>query len=155
MKRLTRQMRWLPALILVVFMAGCASDYGRLKKSDDVLIAFKNYEMLEDYRYFYSGRENKPSAIIGIRPEFKFDSRFWAEIENADSFKRQVDRMYPMTNWPEFAAYIHTSDGERVGVWFSGFNATVVKRDGDRLIVYSPENMTEEVRGNGDSGRQP
>jgi hypothetical protein len=149
-------MRWLPAMILVILMTGCASDYGRLKKSGDVLKAFKNYEMLADYRYFYSGRENKPSAIIGVSPEYEFSSRFWTEIEDDESFRKQVDRMYPMTNWPEFAAYIHTSDGERVGVWFSGFNATVVKRDGDRLIVYSPENMTEEVRGGkDDSGRRP
>jgi hypothetical protein len=156
MKRLKRQMRWLPALILVVLMVGCAADYGRLNKSPEIVNAFKKYEMLADYRYFYSGRENKPSAIIGVAPEFEFDPRSWTELPtDAQAFRRQVERLYPMDSAVEFGAYIVTPDGRRAGVWFSEMSSTVIKLDGDRLIVYSPENMTEEVRGNGGFDRQP
>jgi hypothetical protein len=156
MNRFKRHIFGLPAVILVVLMVGCASDYGRLNKSPEIVNAFKNYEMVDSYRYFYSGRENKPSAIIGIRPEFKFESRFWTEIPgDAQAFRRQVERLYPMDSAVEFGAYIVTPDGRRAGVWFSEMSSTVIKLDGDRLIVYSPENMTEEVRGNGGFDRQP
>ena len=86
--------RALVAAFVLALVAGCSANYGRLEFDGAVEQAFRNYEMLDDYRYYYSGRENKPSAIIGIDPAFQFSSKFWTAIEPSQ-FRTMVGRMFP------------------------------------------------------------
>ena len=69
------------ATFVLAFLAGCSANYGRLEINSAVEQSFRNYDMLDQYQYYYSGRENKPSAIIGIDPTFQFSSEFWKAIE--------------------------------------------------------------------------
>jgi len=131
---------WIAALITVsvVFMSACSSDYGKLQYNNAVGLAFQKFEMLNDYEYYFSGRPNKPSAIIGIDPAFEFESRFWTVIES-DQFQTMVGRLSP----PEYGflngAVMLTPDGRRAGVWYSWVNISSFKFVGDRIIVNSPE----------------
>jgi hypothetical protein len=130
-----------------VFFAGCAG-YGRLQWSDTASQAFQNYEMTEGYRYYYSGRGNKPSSIIGIDPAYEFSPDVhWNEIAPSD-FRRMVDRMFAEYNYLA-AAYILDPNGKRAGVWYSYIWDAVVKFDNGRIYVFSPE--PADVKGNGGS----
>jgi hypothetical protein len=107
------------AIIIPVMLAGCTYNYGRLEKSPEIRQAFESYQILEDYRYYYSGRQNKPSAIIGVHRNYSFGSKYWTEIELTPSeFKK--------------------------GIWFSSINfATIKLEDHNRLVIYSPEPLDE------------
>ena len=125
-------------VFVVVSLAACSGKYGKFRHSEEVGQAFKNLEMLNDYSYYYSGRANRPSAIIGIDSEFEFSSRFWTSIES-DEFETMVGRMSP----PEYGflngSYILTPDERQAGVWYSWVNIHSVKFDGNQLMIPSPE----------------
>jgi hypothetical protein len=128
-----------------IILASCAQNYGSLQKSPDIARAFQTYQLLEDYRYYYSGRENKPSAIIGVHRSYSFNSKYWTEIESTPSaFKKTVRRLYPMHDHPPYGAYIIDPNGKRAGIWFSSVNFATIKLEGDnRLVIYSPEPLDE------------
>lgn len=130
--------RALLAAVVSALLAGCSANYGRLEINSTVEQAFRNYEMLDHYRYYYSGRENKPSAIIGIDPTFQFSSKYWTAIEPSQ-FKTMVGRMYPPNYGFLYGAYIIAPDGRKAGVWYSWVNNYTAKFEDDRIIVFSPE----------------
>jgi hypothetical protein len=129
------------AAFILAFLASCSADYGRLEINSAVEQAFKNHEMLDNYQYYYSGRENKPSAIIGIDPAFQFSSKFWTAIEPLQ-FRTMVGRMFPDYGFL-YGAYILAPDGRKAGVWYSWVNIFTAKFEDDRIIVFSPEPYTD------------
>jgi len=140
---------WMGVCIItftMVFLAACSGNYGRLQNSNEVGQAFKNFEMLDNYEYYFSGRPNKPSAIIGIDPAFEFESRFWTVIE-PDQFQTMVGRLSP----PEYGflngAVMLTPDGRKAGVWYSWVRIASVKFDGDRIMISSPEPFADADSG--------
>lgn len=125
------------AAFIIVFLVGCFANYGRLEINSAVEQAFRNYEILDHYQYYYSGRENKPSAIIGIDPAFQFSSKYWTAIEPS-LFKTMVGRMFPDYGFL-YGAYILSPDGRKAGVWYSWVTIFTAKFEDDRIIVFSPE----------------
>jgi hypothetical protein len=101
--------------------------------------------MLDHYQYYYSGRENKPSAIIGIDPAFQFSSKFWTAIEPS-LFKTMVGRMFPEYGFL-YGAYIMSPEGRKAGVWYSWVNNFTAKFEGDRIIIFSPEPYADSSNG--------
>ncbi len=122
-------------------LAGCA-DYARFHIDDQVLKNFKSHAMINGYHYYYSGRENVPSVIIGIDPAFAFSSKLWTAIEPSQ-FKKMVDRMLPPANTDLYGAVILTPDGRKAGVWYSWATYYGAKFEGRRIIVYAPEPYEE------------
>jgi hypothetical protein len=128
-----------------VMLAGCAYNYGSLQKSPDITRAFESYQILKGYRYYYSGRQNKPSAITGVHHNYSFESKYWTEIELTPSaFTKAVQRLYPMYDYPPYGAYIIDPNGKQAGIWFSSINFATIKLEDDiRLVIYSPEPLDE------------
>ena len=140
MKSFSIKYKWFAVLaaLAMAFVAACSGNYGKLQYNNEVSLAFQKFEKLDSYDYYFSGRRNKPSAIIGIDPAFEFSSRFWTVIE-PDQFETMVGRLSP----PEYGflngAYMLAPDGRKAGVWYSWVKITSFKFDGDRIIVNSPE----------------
>ena len=129
---------WMALAIMVAIISACSGNYGRLRYSPEVGQAFQDFEMLNGYEYYFSGRSNKPSAIIGVDPAFDFESRFWTVI-NPDEFQTMVGRLSP----PEYGflkgAVMLTPDGRKAGVWYSWVRIASVRFDGNRLMISDPE----------------
>lgn len=145
MRHTIKSFNWWIAIgvaFMVVFLAACSGTYGKFRYSKEVGQAFQDLQMLDNYEYFYSGRANRPSAIIGIDPEFEFSSRFWTSIDS-DEFETMVGRMSP----PEYGflngSYILTPDERQAGVWYSWVNIASVKFDGNQIMIPSPEPFSE------------
>ncbi len=126
--------------ILIVF-SGCFANYGRLKLSTDVQHAFENFQAFKDHRYYYSGRENKPSAIIGVHRDYRFESKYWTEVDlQKTSLKELVNRLYPLDYFPLYGYHILDPNGKKAGIWFSQFGHTTIRLENDnRLVVVTPE----------------
>jgi hypothetical protein len=109
--------------------------------STDVQHAFENYQAFENHRYYYSGRKNKPSAIIGVHRDYRFESEYWTEVDlQKTDFKELVNRLYPYDYYPPSGYYILDPSGKKVGLWFSEFTHTAITLENDnRLVVVTPE----------------
>jgi hypothetical protein len=127
---------------IIILLVGCAASYARFQMDHQVEQAFKSHEMIDGYHYYYSGRENKPSAIIGIDPAYQFSSKFWTAIEPMQ-FRKMVDRMFPPSYGILYGANILAPDGKKAGVWYSWVDIHSAKFEGDRIIIHSPELFAE------------
>ena len=76
-----------PAVLILLFLsaqgifAGCAGHWGRISSSRTVTETFQAYRILPDHRYYYSGPDAYPTAIIGIHKNFTLTARFWKPVD--------------------------------------------------------------------------
>ncbi|MBW1840596.1 MAG: hypothetical protein JRF27_04635 [Deltaproteobacteria bacterium] len=57
----------------LMLLAGCVANanYGNLRGNKEVTKAFKAYQVLPDYKYFSTGPNGRPYAIMGIHNNYK------------------------------------------------------------------------------------
>ncbi len=71
-------------IILAGFaLSGCAQcvDCGRMVMDHRVTSVFTSATINPDYRYYYSGNEAEPDAIMGLRKEYTLTGGYWYEKE--------------------------------------------------------------------------
>jgi hypothetical protein len=113
---------FLGVVLLVLSMAGCAGRYGNLVYDEAVDQMFENLTVLPDHRYYFSGSDSRPDAIIAIDTRYALKSNIWKPVEmTSEELKRWIDnparraRLYPYN----YGRYIVSDDGQRIGLWYS------------------------------------
>lgn len=140
------------AIVVAAFtLTGCAAhNYGTLKESHEVTRQFTEGDPVSSYAYYYYGRANKPSAVIGIDNTLKFESDLWKPVPaTGDALASWIDsRTGRISTHSGSARYggryqgaeILDPNGRQVGVWYSKFDWGVIKfPEAGRIVVYSPE----------------
>ncbi len=133
-------------LMLAVLVTGCLGSYGSLRNNPSVTLQFKEANVPHDYRFYYSGREFMPYAVVGIRPDIRFNSRMWTPVDPKEQrFKRMLDFMYSRYHREDpVGSEILDPEGRKLGIWYSTYRQTAVKleKDGSLSILspYVPEN---------------
>ena len=128
----------------MVAIAACSGAYGHIRYNREVDLRFQQFEMVDTYTYYFSGRRNLPSAIVGIDPSFEIQSRFWTVIEPHE-FKTMVRRLSPPTYGLLSGADLIAPDGRRAGVWYSWVNTVSIRFDGNRITISFPDPSIRRV----------
>ncbi|MFW6081558.1 MAG: hypothetical protein ACOC7W_06560 [Desulfosalsimonas sp.] len=122
-------------------MAGCAAGpWGNLRQDPEVTEMFTENRVPEDYRFYASGRSSQPYAIVGLDPEWRFESRFWEEVDpNTSEFARKVKFIWNPDLWYQYnngrGAWILDPDGNRIGIWYSMYPDTAISVDSEQKSV--------------------
>ncbi len=130
-------------VLAIVFVGGCAGQYGRLQQDTEVTRMFVNNNVPENYHYYIDGRSEMPYAIVGILPDYQFISRFWTPVEpNTDDFARKVDFMWQPRGFFHHTtgrgAYIQDPHGKKIGIWYSMYSSSPIKvYEGNKVEVFS------------------
>jgi len=122
-------------------LAGCMEQYGRIKSNPDVQQLYANRLSLPDYNYFYTGRSKLPDAVIGIDKKYTFNDRLWGKIETHEQvYKKIYNLNYTSSGDSDlYGSDILDNTGLKLGIWFSNYYQTIVKKNPDGTIdVYSP-----------------
>ena len=135
-------MLWVVPMLL--FLVACSGNYGKLRHSKEVGQAFQNYEIREDYKYFFSGRAARPTAIVGIDPSFELNSPFWTFIE-PDNFKTMVGRLSVDDFGVLNGAYILAPDGHTAGIWYSWVNLAAIKFEDDKMTIKITDSVARRI----------
>ena len=128
-------------LIGFMFLSGCASRYGRLQANRDVTNLFETYQILGDYRYYYSGPDARPYAVMGIHREYSLGSKLWKPVDLTEAqlkswIQSGMHRRFFRT---PYGYDILDSTGKRIGIWYSMWPTTTIKTESDnRVMVYTP-----------------
>ena len=140
-------------IMMVGLLAGCASgpearkDYGTLKLSSEVSDIFQSYQVLPDHKYYYTGSDTKPQAIIGIDQTYTLSTRLWKEAAGltSEQLKKWVDQMLgfrpPVRT---FGSTILGPNGEQIGIWYSSYGFTTVKVEADKQVMVYPPNRASQ-----------
>lgn len=126
---------------------GIGKNYGLLKKSTEVNDMFVSHQVLPDHKYYYSGSNAAPNAIIGIHNDYTLESKLWKPVDlTTEQLKKWLNNMLrnrdrPATTW---GAYITGPGGKKIGIWFSRWNRTTIKMlDGNRVQIHTPSTMDD------------
>ncbi len=94
-----------------------------------------------NYRYYYSGNDGEPDAIMGINKEYTLEGGYWHEVEMTERKLRWwVESIHSSRSLyvDDYQGYeIHGSDGGVSGVYFSRLEWVVIKYPGDNVMYVS------------------
>jgi hypothetical protein len=141
-------------LLMILCLGGCAGNYGRLQPSSDVTTLFKSHQILPDHKYYFTGPDGWPDAIIAVKSDFELVSNQWTAF--APSPQRLRGLMdYAQTHYGTSARYfpygyaILSPDGRKVGVWYSIWDWTTIEMRADNeVMIYPP--LTKDLWPEGD-----
>ena len=121
-KKFGRRFLMTAALIfLLAWVAGCSGNYGRLNVNPEVKKQFENYQVSDDYRYYFSGSSVNPRVVIGIHKDYQLITNLWQPVDlSPHQLKFWVDPFSLNANIDHSnGSDILTPDGKKIGVWYS------------------------------------
>jgi hypothetical protein len=126
-------------MIILMLMAGCSADYGRLKRDLQVQQAFESQQVPPGYTYYYYGYSSKPYVVFGIEPKYKMSSKFWKEVApNTDEFKEMIRWIWEDYGYHKFGSDILDPAEKKVGIMYTAITPTSVKFGADNQIEVIP-----------------
>jgi hypothetical protein len=116
----------LALILMLILLAGCAATSG--KKSSGVVTSreateiWHSYEILPNYRYYYSGPETQPNYIIGIDDQYSLVTGLWKPVDLTPAMlKNWFNYIRPRVGYSQspYGAFITDSQGKQIGLWYS------------------------------------
>ena len=120
--------------------------YGRIHYSLKVSQMFETNEVLDDYKYYFSGSDDKPRGIIGIHKNYTLDSSLWKPVDlTSQQLKSWMDNIsnYHRITFSNYGAFILDPSGKQIGVWYSKEGSkdegTIEMKDDNHIMVTTPD----------------
>jgi hypothetical protein len=119
-------------------------NYGKIRPGAEAAAVFEEGRVLPDYKYYVSGPDLYPNALIAVDRSYALDSDLWKErkLTPAD-MKALIGDM--SSKALEVGETLHGFDilgpaGKKIGLWYSILRApTYVKVEGEnRVIIGTP-----------------
>jgi len=140
--------------MVLLIPLGCAGNYGRLMRNQEINEVFNTYRVLPDYRYYFSGPVGRPDAVMGIHRDYTLETTQWTEVDlTGEQLKKLIEwiNFYHRgrtRNYPD-GFLILDHDGHQMGIWYSIWDwTTVIVKEDKRVEVYAP--LKDERFGDGD-----
>ena len=114
----------LAVCLSVLACTGMFRNYGRFNPSDEVSQAFATFRVNNDFRYYISGPDLNPNALLGLDRAYRLDPRtLWREVQMTPAkMKDIVEGMNTKAlRQHEFQKGFELLDnnGRPIGVWYS------------------------------------
>jgi len=126
-------------ILFLILLSGCAmGNYGSLKTSRDVAVAFETYHVYSDHRYYYLNQQNNPFAVAAIQKPFSLTGPLWTEFDPTSAMFEKVVGLvkdFPVPYSYTRGAYIQGLQGEQIGYWYSSLRIVSVKVDDEAKTV--------------------
>ncbi len=131
------------AVVAGLLTYACAGTHnGAIRLSDRVNDLFESNRVLEDYTYYYSGRDARPDAILGVHEKYTLRSRLWKPVDLTPSQLAQwIDMMTDHRGYSirTYGAEIVGPGNEPVGIWYSPWNWTAVElQENNQVVIHTP-----------------
>ncbi len=151
------------SIALCLMMTACSGqlfrNYGRIDASREATVAFERYEVNPNYRYYISGADLYPNAMIGLDRKYQLDpATLWREVEMTPArMKAIVDQMrvraFQYFDY-QYGFEMRDPEGRQIGVWYSILFVTTFVRMNDDGTVWintpDPDTYKELQRDGGD-----
>ncbi len=136
---------WVLCLFCALFLTACVVNAGvssrGLQHSLEVEDIFQKGTLLADHTYYMQGTYPGPETIIALSNAFQLQSRLW---EKVDWTKKEMDTAVFWMQNSEMGfcstdgGYLVAPDGQRVGVWYSQRDVSVIKQPAAGVIEIYP-----------------
>ena len=124
---------------------GCMKNYGRFTIDDQVARDVLSGVSDPQLRYYYTGRDTMPYAIIGIDRAYHIHSPYWIEFDPApDRLKKMSQKIYANIQDDAYGARMISTAGRWIGIWYSNVFSRSVRVDEKKktvqVLFVNPEN---------------
>jgi len=122
--------------ILCLVLVACSSlfkNYGRITPSSEVNQDFERYRVHPEYRYYISGSELYPNALMGLHRAHRLSTEtLWKEVEMTPKQMKEIignmqTKGRELMKFPQ-GFEIRDYTGHSIGVWYSILTATTYVR---------------------------
>jgi hypothetical protein len=155
---LRRNSRFYLILILCLYMAACSAtfrNYGRISPNEEVSRVFEEYQVNPEFRYYISGADLNPNALMGLHKDYRLDpSTLWREVTMSTTrMKEIVEGMKTKArelNLFQYGFEMSDNNGKPIGVWYSILSARTFLRmnDDGSIRIDTPDLETYEKLSN-------
>jgi hypothetical protein len=121
------------------------AQWAVFKSSNDVKRSFESYTLNPAYKYYYSGPDAHPIAILGVKKNLVLEpADLWKPIKSAAQLKEHVVGMQSYLRGLNHYAWGFNIIGAKkqlIGIWYSIPTATtsVVEKGGGVVAIYTPD----------------
>jgi hypothetical protein len=146
-------------LTAIACAGGAFGNYGRIDPSGEATLAFERYSVDPTYRYYISGSDVYPNALIGLSRDYHLDPKtLWKEVEMTPKLMKElVDQMKARTSQlMQFPQGFNLVDdqGRVIGVWYSIITArTFVQMKKEGIVRIDTPDLDTYNKFEGDSDR--
>lgn len=136
-------------LTTAILLNGCAGTalqkWAMFNASDDAKKSFESYILNPAYKYFYSGPDAHPIALLGVRKDLILEpADFWKPIKSPMDLKQVVIGMESRLRGLNQYAWgfdIINRQNNKIGIWYSIPKATttVLEKDNGVVVIYTPD----------------
>lgn len=126
-------------LASLLLLAGCTSQYGKIKTDPAIQQAFESHQVPSGYKYFTYTIGSTPYVIFGIDSKYEMNSKMWREIApDTEEFKKAVFWIWEDYFYYKFGANILDPAGNKVGIYYSSITDTAFQFKPNNQIVVMP-----------------
>ncbi|WP_319521538.1 hypothetical protein [uncultured Desulfosarcina sp.] len=125
---------------MFILIAACSGSYGHLVRSNAVGNLFERHEVLPDHRYFLTGPQSRPNAILAVHRSYTLQPGLWRPVEmTPELLKGLVDAMTGQLGFTPtiMGASVTNPEGKQIGVWYSPYSQTAIRFEPDNVVVVS------------------
>lgn len=126
-------------LALALALAGCAGHYGSIRWDNEAERVFSSAQLLPGHRYYTTGSDTAPDAVLALRDDRPLRSNLWREVPmTAEKLARLVDRMRGNRDAGPHGSAVLDETGARIGVWYSYLRPLPVSILDDGGVIVTP-----------------
>jgi len=135
-------------VLLLALTAACAGKYGSIRWDTDVGRTFETAQLLPGHRYYTTGSDTAPDAILALRENHPLSGNLWREVAmTSEILARLVDRMRGTRSVGPFGRVVLDDRGGVIGGWYSYLDPTPVKLlDDGGVVIQPPVGTTNDMR---------
>jgi hypothetical protein len=103
-------------------LTGCAARKpSGVASSQAATDIWHSYQILPNYKYYYSGPDARPFYIIGIDDRYRLQSNLWKPIDLTPERLERWINIPPRVGYSPrlYGADITDSNDQRIGLWYS------------------------------------
>jgi hypothetical protein len=136
-----------------------SGTYGRIDSSREATLAFESYSVNPTYRYYISGSDVYPNALIGISRDYHLDPEtLWKEVEMTPKLMKElVGQMKARASqFMQFPLGFNLVDdtGRVIGAWYSLMTArTFIEMKKDGIVRIDTPDIDTYNKFENDGGR--
>jgi hypothetical protein len=125
-------------LTIIACAGRLAGTYGLIDPSSEATLAFDSYSVNPTYRYYISGSDVYPNALIGLSRDYHLDPEtLWKEVEMTPNLMKEIvdhmkARASQLMQFPQGFNLVDDK-GRVIGSWYSIITARTfvqMKKDG-------------------------
>jgi hypothetical protein len=116
------------AAVFAVLTTGCGGQYGSVRFRADAGRALEAGAVLEGHRYYTTGSDTDPAAILALREDHPLRYGPWREVPmTPELLSRLVERMRGNRPVGPDGHIVLDAKGVPIGAWYSYFRPPIVK----------------------------